>query len=1201
MLVGLFLGAALIESPTGAILGGLCGLVLAQGIRLSRLSKENSSLRGELSEFAQRFEHGTQAIHERLRAVERVDAPPGSTSEPDAETTPEEAQPPDDALFAEGIDEMAEQAAAEPTEFELPDFLFEEDQAPSPSQPQPIPVPRQQADDRGQRVAEAAPQLQEPREPSLLERGFAAARAWLLGGNTLARVGVVLLFLGLAFLLRYATDRVVIPVELRYAGVAASAIVLLALGWWLRLRNTNYALILQGTGIGVLYLTVFAAMRLHPLLEPQMAFALLVLVTICSAILAVAQNALSLAAAATLAGFAAPILTSTGSGNHVALFSYFALLNTGIFAIAWFKAWRLLNLIGFIGTFGIGMAWGIRSYTTELFWSTEPFLVLFFLMYVAIGLLFARRKLLAAADAPQKRNELLSWSARQTDYVDATTLLGPPLVGFGLQYAIIQHLEFGPAFSALALGLLYMLLAWMLARRLQRRALLLVEACLALGVVFGTLAIPLGLDARWTSAAWAVEGAGIYWLGLRQGRTLARAFALLLQVGAALTFLGNLRPGDDTLLDGTPLGALLLGAAFLFSFVQLRQAPDRAATTWERRGTSWLAVSGLAFLYLLAPLLFDAQGTAITWAVAGLATLYAGLRLQSRTFLFSAFAIQLLGGAVFLLHLDSGTGDSGVLASGWRGLVASSLIGLALIGGMVFASRDRLVRDDERLQRSLPLILLAGLVFINLAVLFVLPWQSASIVWGGSGLLILWLALRLQQRVSFAFGLALQVLAGGSFLLATPLASGWLDSTDLRPLAHAGFWTPAVLGLAAMLGAWLLEREIRRETSTELAFNLTPLAQLLLVWGAGWWAFSSISEILRFVTPQLQVAGLLLAAAATLVLWSQIAFRLQWRTLALLSLLVSPAGLLILLHAYHGHYHPAADLGWLGWGAMFATHLYGLWRLDALLPKKARSAAHILGCWLILGVLALELRYLLLLLSEQYNAWRWLGWALLPSVYLLLISRRPNLPWPIAAYGREYRVWAALPLALLMLAWFWLANIYSEGAADPLPYIPLINPLELGLLFALLGVGLWARQAGPQLGYTASKTGLAVQMLAGLSLFALASAAVGRTVHHWGGVPFQAGPLLQSMQVQAGLSLVWTSIALGLMVSGHRRARRELWLIGASLTAVVVAKLFFVELGSSGGLERIVSFIGVGILLLVVGYFAPLPPHKSQSQETMDT
>ena len=45
---------------------------------------------------------------------------------------------------------------------------------------------------------------------------------------------------------------------------------------------------------------------------------------------------------------------------------------------------------------------------------------------------------------------------------------------------------------------------------------------------------------------------------------------------------------------------------------------------------------------------------------------------------------------------------------------------------------------------------------------------------------------------------------------------------------------------------------------------------------------------------------------------------------------------------------------------------------------------------------------------------------------------------------------------------------------------------------------------------------------------------------------------------------------------------------------VVVLKLFTVELGGSGGIARIVSFIGVGLLLLLVGWFAPVPPREGE-------
>jgi uncharacterized membrane protein len=64
------------------------------------------------------------------------------------------------------------------------------------------------------------------------------------------------------------------------------------------------------------------------------------------------------------------------------------------------------------------------------------------------------------------------------------------------------------------------------------------------------------------------------------------------------------------------------------------------------------------------------------------------------------------------------------------------------------------------------------------------------------------------------------------------------------------------------------------------------------------------------------------------------------------------------------------------------------------------------------------------------------------------------------------------------------------------------------------------------------------------------------------------------------------------MLLGHKRAQRMVWAVGAGLLGVVVLKLFFVELADRGGLYRIVSFIVVGLLLLVVGHFAPVPPNK---------
>ncbi len=149
----------------------------------------------------------------------------------------------------------------------------------------------------------APPTPPKPREPDFVERAFRAARDWLLGGNTVVRVGIVVLFFGVAFLLKYAADNNMLPIEFRLAGTALAAAALLAIGWRVRARRAAYGLVLQGGGVGILYLTIFAATKLYALLPVGAAFPLMVAVCALSAFLAVRQNALPLASWAPRAAF----------------------------------------------------------------------------------------------------------------------------------------------------------------------------------------------------------------------------------------------------------------------------------------------------------------------------------------------------------------------------------------------------------------------------------------------------------------------------------------------------------------------------------------------------------------------------------------------------------------------------------------------------------------------------------------------------------------------------------------------------------------------------------------------------------------------------------------------------------------------------------------------------------------------------------
>jgi uncharacterized membrane protein len=384
----------------------------------------------------------------------------------------------------------------------------------------------------------------------LVDKLIAYTRQFFTTGNVVVKVGIIILFFGVAFLLKYAAQRNAFPVELRLIAVAAGAIGMLIFGWRLRYTKESYALALQGGAVGLLYLTVFSAAKLYTVLPLGFTFFVMVALVVFSCLLAVLQNSRSLACLAIIGGFLAPYLTSSGGGSHVALFSYYAVLNAGIFGMAWFKAWRILNWLGFVFTFVIASLWGYDAYEAKYFNTTEPFLILFFLFYVVIPVLFSYKQ-------PPHLKGL----------VDGSLVFGVPLVGFTLQGLLVSDYEFGLALSALSMSVFYVLLAsWLWNKKIESMRLL-TESFIALAVIFASLAIPFALDGDWTAVAWALEGAGISWVGIRQQRLLPRLFGLLLQFGAGVILLvsNQLNYYSTPILNGAYMGALLLSISGLIS------------------------------------------------------------------------------------------------------------------------------------------------------------------------------------------------------------------------------------------------------------------------------------------------------------------------------------------------------------------------------------------------------------------------------------------------------------------------------------------------------------------------------------------------------------------------------------------------------------------------------------------------------------
>ncbi len=455
-------------------------------------------------------------------------------------------------------------------------------------------------------------------EPDHFDRLWNTAKKWLTTGNVPVKLGVIISFFGVAFFLKYAVDQGLfrLPIEFRLLGVAIGGLIMLGFGWRLRERARTYALSLQGGGLGITYLTIFSAMRLYEVLPPVFAFALLVVLTGLIGALAVLQESRVLAVFGIVGGFMAPVLVSTGLGNHVILFSYYVVLNIAILGIAWFRPWRELNLLGFGFTFVIGSLWGYDGYRPEHYSSTQPFLIIYFLFYQFIAILFAHRQ-------PPKLRGL----------VDGTLVFGTPVIAFALQAALVRDMEYGLAYSAVAVALFYAATATFLYRREAERLRLLVESFVALAVAFGTIAIPLALDARWTAAAWAIEGAALIWVGVRQRQLLPRAAGVLLVFGSGIAFLLQNFDTRDALplLNGDYLGGLLISLAALFGSRQLDKDSDEihgaerlAAIALFVWGALWWLGSGLKELDAHVPspyeptvlLLFFSLSAALS-AVAG--------------------------------------------------------------------------------------------------------------------------------------------------------------------------------------------------------------------------------------------------------------------------------------------------------------------------------------------------------------------------------------------------------------------------------------------------------------------------------------------------------------------------------------------------------------------------------------------------------
>jgi uncharacterized membrane protein len=349
-----------------------------------------------------------------------------------------------------------------------------------------------------------------------------------IGTRWILIAGIITSIVGVGFFLKYAYDNDLIGPLGRVVITAVAGLVTLAVGEGTRRRG--YGIVAKGVtalGFAILYAAVFSAYRFYGLIGSVPAFALAILVTASAMLYAVALDEIVIAFFSLLGGFLTPVLLSTGENRPMALFGYVLVLGVGAILCAYYRRWRAVTVLSFVGTYILYAGWFEKFYRHTMAETGTPaqitialgWLTVFFAVYLVLPVLYG---LVKKVDARREDVALILANAAATFYYLWTILF--------------DKFRTELAFCAVGLCLAHLVLMAVAARRhIEDIALRL--SLLVIGLFFLTIAVPLYLKMYAVAIAWAAEGVVLTIIGLRYRSvwTQAAGAAALLLSFAQLT------------------------------------------------------------------------------------------------------------------------------------------------------------------------------------------------------------------------------------------------------------------------------------------------------------------------------------------------------------------------------------------------------------------------------------------------------------------------------------------------------------------------------------------------------------------------------------------------------------------------------------------------------------------------------------------
>ena len=443
-----------------------------------------------------------------------------------------------------------------------------------------------------------------------------------------------------------------------------------------------------------------------------------------------------------------------------------------------------------------------------------------------------------------------------------------------------------------------------------------------------------------------------------------------------------------------------------------------------------------------------------------------------------------------------------------------------------------------------------------------------------------------------------------SFMLTVMTISTWAEQRYRR-----SDYLTMELFLTAFLALFLLVwRESRKSTSA-----IAPLGSLLLASSPILYHLASLSVLGPHRGPLLVY---LIAFSVAGVIASQY-FRTAWLRVAVWIAVALP---------FLGFASTRLPRGWIvaAWvtlAAIYGLHLIA--QVQALDDERSHVPAPevlllhanalwaLTVIWLLLapqsidGLAPAGFAFALVYAGLSLAAWNWhRGAAIHGATLALTLAASASAmwlgrTWMSPAFGvegaalvwlglRERRAWVRHggSLFLSLSTAFLLIELVAPIGIDSWPFLNARGAAAAALVLLMYAAAHWTHaMADPpgSLRFAVGRLIIVANVLTVLALSAEISAYFGFTLLG-DGQPGASAWTSTELARQLTLSITWAAYALGLVAIGLRRDYRPMRVLGIALFAVTIIKVLFVDLAELDRVSRMLSVIGLGVLLLTASY-----------------